>query len=397
MNDISDGLLPPADADLGTAPRASANIRHVARKELEGTGQIVTQGHYAFVGFQKGPGGTAILDIADPRSPKVIADIAPPPGAHSHKVRVVGDIMVCNVERHPGQGRSEGFTTPGFRIFDIKDKTNPKLISAVQTFGKGVHRFDMDENYAYISTEMDGFVGNILVIYDIRDPVRPREVGRWWVHGQHVAGGEPAHPLRNRQRLHHGMRCGEEIYMGYWHSGIAIANLSDISRPKTIAHRRIDSSTEPTHTFMKIPHPIGDRDIAVSTDEERSHRGEDAGKTHAPFRTWDVTDPTKPTMLAEFHVPEGASPYHGPEVRFGTHQLREIVGDDNICYVTWFAAGLRIIDINDPDRPKEIGYFIPKPGEGYPHPFTNDIAKDDRGLLFVTDKHRGLDVIEFTG
>ena len=40
----------------------------------------------------------------------------------------------------------------------------------VPTFGKGVHRFDLDESYAYISTEMEGFVGNILVIYDIRHP-----------------------------------------------------------------------------------------------------------------------------------------------------------------------------------------------------------------------------------
>ena len=28
----------------------------------------------------------------------------------------------------------------------------------------------MDERYAYISTEMEGFLGKILVIYDIADP-----------------------------------------------------------------------------------------------------------------------------------------------------------------------------------------------------------------------------------
>ena len=84
-------------------------------------------------------------------------------------------------------------------------------------------------------------------------------------------------------------------------------------------------------------------------------------------------------------------------VRFGTHQLREKVDTDNLVYVTWFAGGLRILDINDPANPKERGYFIPKPGTGAPAPLTNDIYKDDRGLLFVTDKKRGLDVIEFKG
>ena len=58
------------------------------------------------------------------------------------------------------------------------------------TGGGGVHRFDMDERYAYISTEMDGFLGAMLVTYDMRDPQRPQEVSRWWLPGQHIAAGE---------------------------------------------------------------------------------------------------------------------------------------------------------------------------------------------------------------
>ena len=69
--------------------------------------------------------------------------------------------------------------------------------------------------------------------------------------------------------------------------------------------------------------------------------------------------------------------------------------EDNLIYVTWFAGGLRIIDINDPANPKELGYFIPKPGDGVAAPLTNDVFKDDRGLLWVTDKERVLDVIEY--
>src|SRR5262249_15115004 len=83
--------------------------------------------------------------------------------------------------------------------------------------------------------------------------------------------------------------------------------------------------------------------------------------------------------------------------RFGAHQLREKVDKDCLLYVTWFGAGLRIIDISDPANPKERGYFIPKPGDGVKAPLTNDVYKDDRGLLFVTDNERGMDVIEFTG
>jgi len=42
-------------------------------------------------------------------------------------------------------------------------------------------------------------------------------------------------------------------------------------------------------------------------------------------------------------------------------------------------------------------YVIPKPGDGVAAPLTNDVFKDDRGLLWVTDKERGLDVIEYRG
>ena len=377
----------------------SDNVRHLGRMELEGGGQIVIQGNYAFVGHQHGPEGTTILDISDPRQPKIVNRLMTAhPASHSHKVRVVGDVMIVNSEIEPGKGDRKTYPDGGFRIYDIKDKTNPKLITFVKTHARGVHRFDMDENYAYISTEMDGFVGNILVIYDIRNLSKPVEVSRWWMPGQNVAAGEAPHPRGRDHSLHHAMRCGDQLYAGCWFSGISIIDVSDISKPRTLGRHQYDPPhPEPTHTFLKVPFAIGGKSIAVSTEEERPKRGVDIGKPHAPLRTWDVTDPTQPKILCTYQLDEMAQPYHGDDVRFGTHQLREIVDKDCMLYVTWFAAGLRMIDINDLANPQERGYFIPQPTTGKTTPWTNDIAKDERGLLFVTDKVCGLDAIEFKG
>ena len=55
----------------------------------------------------------------------------------------------------------------GFKIYDISDKARPREIAYQKTYGFGVHRFDVDARYAYISTEMEGYLGNILVVYDI--------------------------------------------------------------------------------------------------------------------------------------------------------------------------------------------------------------------------------------
>jgi hypothetical protein len=364
--------------------------------EIPGGGQIVIQGKYAYIGHQHLPDGTTILDISDPRRPKVVSKLATShPWSHSHKVRVVGDLMVVNSEIEPGVGDRATYPDGGFRLYDVKDRTNSKLITFVKTHARGVHRFDLDENYAYISTEMDGFVGNILVIYDIRNPSKPVEVSRWWMPGQNIAAGETPHPRGRDHSLHHAMRCGNEMYAGCWFSGISVIDVSDISHPRTLAHHEYDPPcAEPTHTFLKVPFPIRGKSIAVSTEEERPKRGVDTGKPHAPLRIWDVTDPTKPKILCTYQLDEQAQPYHGDHVRFGTHQLRERVDRDCMLYVTWFAAGLRMIDISDPANPVEKGYFIPQPTTGKTTPWTNDVAKDERGLIYVTDKVCGLDVIE---
>ena len=70
----------------------------------------------------------------------------------------MGDIMATNSEQRPRASitTTGDFAEPGVKLWDIKDKTNPKLINFHKTGGRGGHRFDMDENYLYLSTEMGG-------------------------------------------------------------------------------------------------------------------------------------------------------------------------------------------------------------------------------------------------
>ena len=64
------------------------------------SGQVVVQGRYAFLGHMDAPHGTTIVDVADPRRPRVVAELKlERTDEHSHKVRVVGDIMYTNLER----------------------------------------------------------------------------------------------------------------------------------------------------------------------------------------------------------------------------------------------------------------------------------------------------------
>jgi hypothetical protein len=375
----------------------SDNITPISRLDIMGGGQVTVDGDYAYIGYMFGPEGTSILDIADPRNPKVIwITELTDPQTHSHKVRVVGDIMATNSEQRPriGVATTKDFAEPGIKLWDIRDKTNPKLINFHKTGGRGVHRFDMDEKYLYLSTEMEGFLGHILVTYDWSNPAKLEEVSRWWIPGQHIAGGETHGPMKREHRVHHALRHGDKLYAGLWMSGFAIIDVSDIGDPKTLAtYDPHPEAAEPSHTLLPFPFQIDGRDIALGTDEERGSRGKDVGRPHGPLYVFDVTDPTKMDLLHTYHVPEDGMPYAGDAVRFGAHQFREIL-DDTLTYVTWFAAGLRILDIANPRRPEEIAWFIPEPGIGYPAPQTNDVELDHRGLIYITDKARGFDVIE---
>src|ERR1700730_5051446 len=75
------------------------------------------------------------------------------------------------------------------------------------------------------------------------------------------------------------------------------------------------------------------------------------------------------------------------------HQPSEKVTGTEIP-AAWFAYGLRLIDIADPRRAREIGHFLPDVPEGSQRVQSTDVATDDRGLFYLLDRLRGLTILE---
>ncbi len=415
----------------------SQNTQGLSHLDIEGGGQIVVSDGYAYIGHMKPPQGTSIIDISNPRKPRVTGRIEASPWSHTHKVRVCGDIMITNVEqdrRHYLRRQSQrlidsrqslsislrrepepseladaiglnlddlagiesalerGYDEGGFKVWDISDRSNPRLLCYQRTHGFGVHRFDMDERYAYISTEMPGYIGNILVIYDLANPEKPEEISRWWMPGQHLAGGETPAWEGYGHRLHHALRVGDEMWASVWHAGFRVIDVSDITQPRTRATYTYHPwVVEPTHTVLPVIPRIDGRRIAVVGDEEHDHRH---GQPHAGLWLFDITDLDAITPLSTFHVSELDSPWSRDSGRFGMHQFQEHI-DDHLVYCAWFAGGLRIVDISDPSRPRESGFYMPAPTAGEPSPQTNDVDVDERGLIYLLDRNCGIDVVEF--
>ncbi|MGF1630146.1 MAG: hypothetical protein ACFCUT_11810 [Kiloniellaceae bacterium] len=420
------------------ANRLACNIRRVAHLDLPGGGQVVVQDGFAYIGHMKPPYGTTILDVSDPKNPRIAAQIMLGDDfSHTHKVRVAGDLMITNVEqnrrhflrkgerlpelcaqlaadlgRPPGDAelakalgvepaqvaeleasRQRGYRDGGFKVWDISDKAKPRELAHQRTFGFGTHRFDMDANYAYISTEMEGYLGNILVIYDLKDPARPQEVSRWHMPGQHIAAGEKPTWKGYKNRLHHAMRVGDEMWAACWHAGFRVLDVSDIAKPRVVAsHDYHPPFPEPTHTILPVSGLVAGRRIAVCVDEEHDHR---PGRLHAFLWVFDVTDLANIVALSAFDVSELDSPWARAPGRFGAHQFREKL-DEPLVFATWFGGGLRVVDVSDPFAPEEVGHFIPEPVGDEPSPQSNDVDVDDRGLIYMIDRNRGFDILEIT-
>lgn len=369
----------------------SKNTKLLSHIDCPGGGQVWMNGTTLYIGHMRQPAGTTIVDMADPRNPKVIATLELPVGWHSHKVRVANDIMVVNHESLGSTGNPD--FGGGLAIYDVSNPSTPTLISKWRTEGRGIHRYDFDGRYAYISPTVEGYIGNIVMILDLIDPANPVEVGRWWIPGQWEAGGED-YPWNDwvPPRCHHPMRRGDRLYVSYWHHGFFILDISDMSKPTLVSGVNTSPNfPHPTHTCLTFPEKIKGREIMIVADEDVAKLWE-----CPPAFTWiyDITNEQQPIPISTFQV-DGLDVDGSPQPpMMGCHQPSERLTGGTVVPFAWFAQGLRLIDIADPFSPIEVGHFIPEVPTGYEMPSSNDVTLDDRGLIYLLDRNHGIDIIE---
>ena len=373
-------------------PQANG-INELGWVDCKGGGQIEVVGNTAYVGHTVGPEATTIIDVADPKNPKIVNIIeCAHQGVHAHKVRVANDLMLTNYESIAYAGEpGEGFKG-GLNIYDTTDPHNPKHITHWKTEGAGVHRFTFDGEYAYISPTAEGYSGHICMILDLRDPKNPQEVGRWWWPGQHIAGGEEADIPLPRIRCHHPIRRGDRLYVSYWLAGWAILDISDMANPKCIS--RTDKSSTfpcPSHTCVPMPNELLGMDMLLVADEDVARRPEEG-----PAFLWmvNIDDEENPIPIGSYQA-EGIESGKAAPLMTGCHQPVEVVRSTEIP-VAWFDNGLRVVDVANPHAPKEVASFVPDAPPGCERPLANDVFQDDRGIIYLIDRDRGLHLLERT-
>jgi hypothetical protein len=207
--------------------------------------------------------------------------------------------------------------------------------------------------------------------------------------GQWSAGGETPSWEGTAHRCHHPIRSGDRLYVSYWHGGFVILDIEDMSKPKFVSG--LDWSPPfpwPTHTALPVPFPLRGRRVMLVADEDVVRLG-----PASPSFLWivDITDEMRPIPFASFQVEEEDGSQKQDYT--GLHQFCEEVRSTEVP-IAWFAHGLRIVDIANPHAPQQTASFMPPVPEGAKRVQSNDVCYDDRGLIYLIDRTRGLHILE---
>lgn len=363
--------------------------------------------------------GWTIVDVTDPTNPKVVKFIQGPPNGDTNQVDLHDNIMITALQNRaaymshdPDVPRDEGVI-----VWDISDPVNPKELSRWKTNGTGTHRNGYPGGkYANLAAGMPGYNGQILVFLDISDPKNPKEASRFWMPGQK----EGETPIGKNIYGFHGPAYidGDRAYLGYtpW---FAMIDISDITKPKLIGSLSFDPPFGGIQVHDAMPLP-GKPFVFVhseGTGGADSPTGPRActGPMYLTAMV-DINDPTKPKLASIFPtpIPPPDVPYKDfcdKGGRFGPHNTNilqhspDVEKQGDLIYLTYFNAGLRIYNVEDPRLPKEVGWFIPPtPTKRLgPYPYdklvnqTENVLVDTRGNIFVTDRQLGLFVLRYTG
>ena len=377
--------------------------------------QIMVSNGYAYVGHVFN-NGFSIMDVRDPKNPKFVKHMPQPGNTWSQHVQTHGDIMIVNnmrnmLDAHEYYKGSIGNKidvekiekdySAGIRIYDISDRANPREISFLEIAGIGVHRVYWDGgDWAYVSALPAGFTDDIFMIVDLKNLEKPEVVSKLWLPGMNKAAGEvqswnPDH----RYALHHAIVKGD-LACGAWRDGgVTLMDVSDRHNPKILSH---DNLYPPFagHTHNCLPLP--GRGLMFVVEEALFDHCGDGVK-----RNWvyDIREPTNPVTIASTPLPSDTD-YVAKGGQFGPHNVHENRSDgyqsEEIVFVSYQNAGVRVYDISDPFRPEEVAACVPPAPNTMLDPTprekpvidTVDVFVDKQGLAYATDMNAGLYIME---
>ena len=329
-----------------------------------------TSREYALVGRND---GTSFVDITDPENPRYLGNLPMTAGSVSNVWR---DIKVYANHAYIV---ADGAGDHGVQIFDLAQLRNveesPVMFreTAIYTGIASTHNIVINEEtgFGFVVGSSGGgeTCGGGLHMLDLRDPVNVSFAGCF----------ADSNTGRRKTGYSHDAQCviysgpdpdysGREICLGSNETALSIADVTDKESPVAIS-----VATYPNVAYTHQGWLTEDHRYFYMNDEGDEPQGLVEGT-----RTliWDVSDLDDPVLVTEY-IASTPDTDHNLYIR------------GNLMYQSNYGAGLRILDITNPETPVEIGFFEPGPGStswsNYPY--------FESGTLIVTSGSEGLFIL----
>lgn len=349
-------------------------------------GDVWAHGRYAYLSSYRSKDtcparGVRVLDLRDPRRPRLVARFGSVAGTWSEKTIVkhvstaafTGDLAVTSLQACTGSAFR------GFGLYDVTNPSRPRELALVRTEPRGSHEIwlgsaggrafvytaiirseilsspDYDErtNTAKTPGEPD------FRIYDVSEPSKPQKVGEWgaWkTLGVHPYDGIGSGRLA-ANFVHSVMTndAGTRAYLSYWDLGTVILDISRPEQPRYLGRTHFNGGE------------LGNAHSAAlgrgGTLLVETH--ETSGGTPT---LWDLSDPASPQRLGEVELTPQLlrQGRRGEEVeRVSGLDLSDSVHDPDLAgryaYFSWYRQGVVLADVTDPRRPRVVARFLPTP------------------------------------
>ncbi len=417
-------------SDIPKPSYATKNMRIIGHTDQDGRSdgqQVMVQNGYAYVGHVCSR-GFSVIDVRDPAKPKTVSYIANPPNTWSLHLQVADDLLLLVQGRDmftrtdmadernyykPKAGRHDAHAAPkvrnwtaGMVVFDISNPTEPRRIGSLDIEGTGIHRiWYVGGRWAYASAMIEGFSDYIFVVIDLKNPKKPKIVGKYWLPGMNLAEGEKASwPLpTGRYGLHHAV-VHDDIAYGAWRDAcLVVMDVKDKTNPKLIVHKTwAPPFGGGTHNCLPLP----GRDLLVVLDEAVLDEMEDGFK---PIWIFDNQVKANPISVSTFPPPKDRD-YIKVGGHFGPHNVHEnrpgSFQSETLIFATYQNAGVRVYDIANHLEPKEVGACVPPAPKKLLDPRPNrpvvlhsaDVFVDRNGICYCTDwSGAGMYIMEYRG
>ena len=383
---------PSPEPEETPTPRRLRELGHEDFGDAGFNGDVWALGDYAYVGSYGGKtedtacpaDGVRVVDISDPRKPKMVARLEAPPSTTSEDVVVrsvewkdfTGDlaavgIQACDIDEGP-----QPDTFRGLQFFDVTDPEKPRELSrwSLPSGTPGCHEIDLVSHGARV---LAGCAAPFAArsgldeayVVDVSDPKEPRVAFSWSLPdvgrgGVGCLAAQVVHNVRFDAR-------GLKLYVSYWDAGTPILDIKDLNTPKLLGRIEpvpVDPDGD-NHSVAEIP---GDLLIVLHEDFSPALPEAEFGGCGTRFGAWgpariyDIADPAKPRLVSEITTPHMKIADMQTTEIFTVHNA-EVVGRRN-AFFSWYSDGVRWVDISDPKRPKEIDAWAP-PKARDPHGF----------------------------